>query len=154
RGRRLRRRQDRPRAQGPARHLQRWRRGNPWRRSQARRTRRRRARAGNLRRRRARGCAVNWYQWISDRRALVWMGALALAAAGAAVALRLPSGIYPEVEFPRIVVVARGGDAPPELTQISLTRPLENTLATVLGVERIRSHTIRGAVEMSLLFAP
>ena len=66
----------------------------------------------------------------------------------------MPSGIYPEVEFPRIVVVARGGDAPPELTQIALARPLENTLATVLGVERIRSRTIRGAVELSLQFAP
>src|SRR5262245_30930182 len=94
------------------------------------------------------------YGWISRRRALVWMGVLALAAGGAAVAFRLPSGIYPEVEFPRIVVVARGGDAPPELTQISLARPLENTLATVLGVERIRSRTIRGAVELSLQFAP
>src|SRR5262249_1264793 len=65
-----------------------------------------------------------------------------------------PSGIYPEVEFPRIVVVARAGDAPPDVTQVSVTRPLEAALATVLGVERIRSKTIRGATEMSLQFAP
>ena len=70
------------------------------------------------------------------------------------IASRLPSGIYPEVEFPRIVVVARGGDAPPAVTQVTLTRPLETALATVLGVERIRSRTIRGAVELSLQFAP
>jgi CzcA family heavy metal efflux pump len=94
------------------------------------------------------------YRWLARRRALVWMSALALAAGGAVLALRMPSGIYPEVEFPRIVVVARGGDAPPELTQISLTRPLESALLTVLGVERIRSRTIRGAVELSLQFAP
>ena len=74
--------------------------------------------------------------------------ALGLAASGALVATRLPSGIYPEVEFPRIVVVARGGDAPPAITQVTLTRPLETSLATVLGVERIRSRTIRGAVEL------
>ena len=67
---------------------------------------------------------------------------------------RMPSGIYPEVEFPRIVVVARGGDAPPAVTQVTLARPLETALATVLGVERIRSRTIRGAVEISLQFAP
>ncbi|HJZ89110.1 MAG TPA: efflux RND transporter permease subunit [Polyangia bacterium] len=97
---------------------------------------------------------MSWFGWISRRRALVWLGALALAAGGAAVALRMPSGIYPEVEFPRIVVVARGGDAPPDLTQIALARPLESALATVLGVERIRSRTIRGAVELSLQFAP
>ncbi len=52
------------------------------------------------------------------------------------------------------MVVARGGDAPPAVTQMALSRPLETALATVLGVERIRSRTIRGAVEISLQFAP
>jgi CzcA family heavy metal efflux pump len=91
---------------------------------------------------------------LLQRRALVWVAALGLAATGAALALRLPSGLYPEVEFPRVVVVARGGDAPPALTQVTIGRPLETALATVLGVERIRSRAIRGAVEISLLFAP
>jgi len=92
--------------------------------------------------------------WLSGRRALVWTVAVGLAASGAFLATRMPSGIYPEIEFPRIVVVARGGDAPPELTQATLGRPLETALATVLGVERVKSRTIRGAVEISLLFAP
>jgi CzcA family heavy metal efflux pump len=97
---------------------------------------------------------VTFFGWIRRRAALVWLGALALCAGGVLVAQRLPSGIYPEVEFPRIVVVARSGDAPAEVTQIALTRPLESALATVPGVERIRSRTIRGAAELSLLFAP
>jgi CzcA family heavy metal efflux pump len=97
---------------------------------------------------------VNLVAWASRRTALVWLGVLALAGGGLALGLRLPSGIYPEVEFPRIAVVARGGDAPPEVTQINLARPLETALATVMGLERIRSRTIRGATELSLLFAP
>ncbi len=92
--------------------------------------------------------------WLSTRRALVWVVALGLSGSGALLATRMPSGIYPEIEFPRIVVVARGGDAPPELTQVTLSRPLETALATVLGVERVQSRTIRGAVEISLLFSP
>jgi CzcA family heavy metal efflux pump len=92
--------------------------------------------------------------WAARRAALVWMMALGLAAGGVVIARRLPSGIYPEVEFPRIQVVARGGDAPPEVTQMTLARPLETELATVMGLERIRSRTIRGAAELSLLFAP
>ena len=90
---------------------------------------------------------------LQSRRALVWVVALGVAACGAYLATRMPSGIYPEVEFPRIVVVARRGDAPPELTQATLGRPLETALATVQGVERVRSRTIRGAVEISLFFA-
>jgi CzcA family heavy metal efflux pump len=96
----------------------------------------------------------SFFTALTQRRALVFLTALALAVAGAAVARKLPSSIYPEVEFPRIVVVARSGDAPPDVTQVSLTRPLESALATVLGVERLRSKTIRGAAELSLVFAP
>src|SRR5262249_43251964 len=64
------------------------------------------------------------------------------------------SGIYPEVEFPRIVVVARTGGAPPDVYITKITRPLEQQLTTVLGVQRIRSRTIRGATEIALQFAP
>ena len=88
------------------------------------------------------------------RAALVWLGLGALAVGGVVVAGSMPSGIYPEVDFPRIVVVARQGDAPAAEVQRSIVRPLENALATVLGVERIRSRTIRGATEMALQFAP
>jgi len=94
------------------------------------------------------------FEWMRSRSALIWFCAIAFALGGAMIGYRLPSGIYPEVEFPRIVVVARSGDAPADVTQVSLTRPLEQSLATVLGVERIRSKTIRGAVEVSLQFAP
>ncbi len=97
---------------------------------------------------------MSWFALLRQRGLVLWLGALALCAGGTLLSTRLPSGIYPEVEFSRIVVVARSGDAPPEVTQVSITRPLENALATVLGVERVRSHTIRGAAELSLLFAP
>jgi CzcA family heavy metal efflux pump len=92
--------------------------------------------------------------FLQARRALAWVLALGLAVSGALLVTRMPSGIYPEMEFPRIVVVARSGDAPAALTQVSLGRPLETALATVQGVERVRSRAIRGAVEISLLFAP
>lgn len=76
----------------------------------------------------------------------------ALALGGIFAASSLPSGIYPEVDFPRIVVVARGGDDPPDVFETQVTRPLEQSLATVLGVRRVRSRTIRGGAELSLEF--
>ena len=66
---------------------------------------------------------------------------------------RLPSGIYPEVDFPRIVVVAHVGDSPAEVMVPTVTRPLEAAVATVPGVRRIHSKTNRGATEVSLTFA-
>jgi CzcA family heavy metal efflux pump len=91
---------------------------------------------------------------LARRGSLIVVATLGLAVAGLFAGLRLPSGIYPEVEFPRIVVLAQERDLPPQEAQKSLGRPLESALATVAGVERIRSRAIRGAVELSLLFAP
>ena len=79
-------------------------------------------------------------------------GLFALAIGGVFAARSLPSGVYPEVEFPRIVVVARGGDDPADVFETQVTRPLEQSLVTVLGVRRIKSKTIRGAAEVSLEF--
>ena len=66
----------------------------------------------------------------------------------------LPSGIYPEVEFPRIVAVAHSGDLSPRIMQIAVTRPLEEAAREVLGVRRVRSRTIRGSAQLSVIFNP
>src|SRR5262245_15424527 len=66
----------------------------------------------------------------------------------------LPSGIYPEVEFPRIVAVAHSGDLSPRIMQIAVTRPLEEAAREVLGVRRVRSRTIRGSTQLSVIFNP
>jgi CzcA family heavy metal efflux pump len=84
----------------------------------------------------------------------VWLTTIVLVALGVACAAAMPSGIYPEVEFPRILVVARHGGAPAEVYVTSITRPLEQALTAVVGVQRIRSKTIRGASEISLQFSP
>ncbi len=92
--------------------------------------------------------------FLRENAVTVWLATAVLIALGVVLGLGMPSGIYPEVEFPRIVVVARTGGAPPDVFLTSVTRPLEQTLTTVLGVQRIRSKTIRGATEIALQFAP
>ncbi len=78
---------------------------------------------------------------------------VAAALAGLVVAGRLPKGVYPEVTFPREQVVASLPGAPAELVLAGVTRPLEAALASVPGVEQVRSKTIRGATELSLFFS-
>ena len=41
------------------------------------------------------------------------VGVAALVAAGIVAAVSLPSSIYPPLEFPRIVIVAKSGTRPP-----------------------------------------
>src|SRR5207248_9289581 len=78
----------------------------------------------------------------------------AAAASGLGAAARMGKGVYPEVTLPRGQVVASLRGAPPGAVLAGLTRPLEAQLATVPGVEQVRSKTIRGAVELSLFFSP
>ena len=96
---------------------------------------------------------VAFHDRLLRHRAVVLVVTAGLMAGGALCLPRLGSGIYPELDFPRIVVVARSGDDPPELMQASVARPLEEALTTVLGVRRIRTRIIRGSAEIALQFA-
>ncbi|HEY3588414.1 MAG TPA: efflux RND transporter permease subunit, partial [Myxococcaceae bacterium] len=80
--------------------------------------------------------------------------AVLLALGGILAAAAMPKGIYPEVSFPREQVVGTLAGAPVETVLVGLTRPLEEAVAGVPGLQRVRSRTIRGAAELSLYFAP
>ena len=92
------------------------------------------------------------FKFLRQQRALILTLTVAALVAGLLALSRLGSGIYPEVDFPRIVVVVRAGDTPPELMEASVVRPLEESLATVFGVRRIRTKIIRGSAEIALQF--
>ena len=80
--------------------------------------------------------------------------AVALVVAGTVSAFRLPSSIYPPLEFPRIVIIAKSGTLPPRSMMLTVTRPLEQAALEVPGVRRVRSRSIRGAAEISAQFDP
>ncbi len=77
-----------------------------------------------------------------------------LTAGGIYSATRMASGVYPEVTFPRVAVVARVPDWDVTQMEVKVTRPLEDAVSGVLGVSRIRSKSIRGGSELSLDFSP
>ncbi len=87
-------------------------------------------------------------------RALLVLVFVGLSLAGVVSATRLASGIYPEMDFPRISVLLRGGDDPPDVFERGATRRVEQALLGVVGVERVRSRTLRGGADVQLLFSP
>jgi len=87
-----------------------------------------------------------------ENRYAVYLITVLLFCAGAWAAFQLPSNIYPELNFPRIMILAHSGDLPPQITLLSVTRPLEQAAQEVQGVYRVRSKTTRGASEISVLF--
>ncbi|MFN2598948.1 MAG: efflux RND transporter permease subunit [Pyrinomonadaceae bacterium] len=79
-----------------------------------------------------------------------------LCVAGLYAATQLPSSIYPEVEFPRIIIVAEGSQLEPRNMVTAVARPLENAVSELQGVQiaRVTTRAVRGSAEISVQFAP
>jgi len=75
-----------------------------------------------------------------------------LCAAGIYAATQLPIAVFPETDFPRIVIIVDNGEAPASQTLVSVTRPIEEAMNGIPGIARIKSKTARGSTEISLYF--
>jgi len=91
---------------------------------------------------------------VASQRRFVYLVVALLCAAGIWAALSLPSAIYPELEFPRITVVAQGSALDARQIVFTITQPLEEAIIMVPSVTRLQSRSIRGASEISITFAP
>ncbi len=73
-----------------------------------------------------------------------------LLLAGRGVTRLMPVSLFPDITFPRIVILADNGEQPAERMMIEVTKPLEDVSSSVPGVEIVRSITGRGSTEISL----
>jgi CzcA family heavy metal efflux pump len=97
---------------------------------------------------------VTLFDVLSRQRRVVYLIVGLLSVAGLWTAFTLPSAIYPELNFSRITIVAQGSTLGARQVVFSITRPLEEAVSVVPGVTRVRSHSIRGATEINITFAP
>ncbi len=79
---------------------------------------------------------------------------LAVMVLGFYFASQLPVDLLPSITYPRIGVRINVDDVTPEIAVDEITRPLEEGLSTVEGVEQIFSTTREGQVRIDLYFAP
>src|SRR5579883_391922 len=77
---------------------------------------------------------------------------LTLVAVGIYLALTIPIAVFPDTNFPRIVIGVDNGVAPIDQMQVTVTRPLEEAVNTVQGLDTIWSITSRGTAEIDLFF--
>jgi len=95
---------------------------------------------------------MNFSQWAQDhRRSILFLFCL-LALGGLLASLQLPVSLFPDVAFPRVVVSLEAGDQPAQQMEMQVTRPVEEAVRSVSGVQNVRSTTSRGSAEVSLEF--
>src|SRR5438105_3769727 len=75
-----------------------------------------------------------------------------LALVGAYMAFSIPIAVFPETNFPRVVIGVDAGVMPIEQMQVTITRPIEDAMNSIPGLKSVRSITSRGSAEVDLFF--
>src|SRR3954451_2058202 len=90
-----------------------------------------------------------WFSRLS--KPLIFLIA-ALAIMGAYMAFTIPVAVFPEVDFPRIIIGIDNGVMPIDQMLVTITRPVEDAVNSVPGLQRVNSITSRGSAEIDLFF--
>ena len=75
-----------------------------------------------------------------------------LALAGVYLATKVPIAVFPDTNFPRVVIAIDNGVMPVDQMQVTITKPVEDAVNSVPGLQTVRSTTSRGSAEVSLFF--
>ena len=75
-----------------------------------------------------------------------------LVAVGGYLAFTIPVAVFPSTDFPRIVIGVDNGVAPIDQMEVTITRPIEETVNSVPGLVQVRSITSRGSADINLFF--
>ncbi|HEX4576121.1 MAG TPA: efflux RND transporter permease subunit, partial [Edaphobacter sp.] len=90
--------------------------------------------------------------WLAHNTKTVFFFTIVLGLAGIYLALGVPISVFPETDFPRVVIGIDNGVMPVEQMQVLITKPIEDAVNSVPGLTTVRSTTSRGSAEVSLFF--
>jgi len=90
--------------------------------------------------------------WLPRWSRSIFFFTIVLAIAGIFLAFRIPISVFPQTNFPRVVIGVDNGVMPVEQMEVTITRPIEDAVNSVPGLETVRSITSRGSAEVSLFF--
>src|SRR2546425_3112513 len=90
--------------------------------------------------------------WFSRHSKPVIFLILTVAVLGAYLAFTIPVSVFPETNFPRILISVDNGVMPIDQMMVTVTRPIEEEVNSVPGLLQVRSITSRGTAEVDLFF--
>ncbi|HZS71608.1 MAG TPA: efflux RND transporter permease subunit [Candidatus Acidoferrum sp.] len=90
-----------------------------------------------------------WFQRLS--RPILFL-IVSIALVGAYFAFVIPVSVFPNTNFPRVVISIDNGVMPIDQMLVTITRPIEEAVNSVPGLQRVVSTTSRGSAEVSLFF--
>jgi CzcA family heavy metal efflux pump len=91
------------------------------------------------------------YWFARQSRSVIFL-TVTLALVGAYLAYTVPVAVFPNTNFPRILISVDNGVMPIDQMMVTITRPLEEAVNSVPGLQNVRSITSRGSAEIDLFF--
>jgi CzcA family heavy metal efflux pump len=91
--------------------------------------------------------------WSARYSKSILFAIIVVIVAGVYLAFNIPVSVFPETDFPRIVIGADNGVMPIDQMLVTVTRPIEEAVNTVQGLETVKSITSRGSAEVNLYFS-
>jgi len=77
---------------------------------------------------------------------------IALCVVGGYAGLTMPSSVFPQTDFPRVVILIDNGVMPSDEMMATITRPVEEAMKNIPGARTIRSTTGRGSAAVNVFF--
>jgi CzcA family heavy metal efflux pump len=104
-----------------------------------------------LERVRTRGPADESYWFTRYAKSVIFL-VLILSIAGIYLAFTIPISVFPTTDFPRVIIGVDNGVMPIDQMMVTITRPIEESVNSVPGLQQVRSITSRGSAEIDLFF--
>ena len=90
--------------------------------------------------------------WFARHSRSILVLIITLVLVGIYVAFTIPVSVFPDTNFPRILIAVDNGVMPIDQMMVTVTRPLEEAVNSVPGLQQVRSITSRGSAEIDLFF--
>ncbi len=101
--------------------------------------------------RRSREKEASHYWFARETKPILFL-IITLALVGGYLAFTIPIAVFPTTDFPRVIVGVDNGVMPIDQMMVTVTRPIEEAVGGVLGVQDVKSITSRGSAEIDLFF--
>src|SRR5437764_12754514 len=93
--------------------------------------------------------AVPWFRKLSSP---ILFLIVSLTLVGGYFAFTIPVSVFPSTDFPRVVIGVDNGVMPIDQMLVTITRPIEEAVNSVPGLQKVWSITSRGSAEVDLFF--
>src|SRR5215467_12638853 len=98
------------------------------------------------------GERVRRHRWFVHEAKSVIFVVIVISLIGIYLSRTIPVSVFPATDFPRVVIAIDSGVMPIDQMMVTITRPVEQAVNSVQGLESVRSITSRGEAEVDLYF--